>query len=118
MRCVACNAVAVANRMNHFKTIQYVDSTISSMKTKNGTDIWLLFLLFLFLFWSFALMMLTFADINECSTTHVCNTEISDCVNTEGNYRCECKTGYTQSATSDKVCTGKNCRFVNSADDQ
>ena len=55
------------------------------------------------------MMMMVFADINECSTTHICNTEISDCVNTEGNYRCECKTGYTQSATSDKVCTGENC---------
>ena len=36
------------------------------------------------------------ADINECETLNeTCSDENAECVNTVGNYSCQCKPGYT-----------------------
>ena len=42
------------------------------------------------------------ADINECKTgEHLCDTDISECENAKGYYKCVCKSGY------EHKCTGK-----------
>ena len=34
-------------------------------------------------------------DIDECENeSHSCDTELENCVNTEGTYQCFCKIGY------------------------
>ena len=55
-----------------------------------------------------------FADINECSLLNITCGFGSVCVNTDGSYKCECKTGYTGDG---KSCSGNigllcyNCLF-------
>ena len=46
-----------------------------------------------------------FADIDECTNgLHDCSAENSECINTVGSYRCQCKPGYILSGNT---CIGK-----------
>ena len=46
-------------------------------------------------------------DINECTTiSNTCPTVGSYCVNTNGSFACECKTGFTKGADG-ITCEGK-----------
>ena len=45
-------------------------------------------------------------DINECELDlHTCNPETSQCLNTEGAYKCFCKKGFKLSSDG-KTCEG------------
>ena len=43
---------------------------------------------------SVLLKMLT--DINECTGINLCDASRSDCINTDGSYRCHCRIGFIQ----------------------
>ena len=52
-----------------------------------------------------SLYLLLYADIDECSSAdlNTCDTENGICVNTDGNYTCECSDGFTGNGSA---CTG------------
>ncbi|XP_055859998.1 uncharacterized protein LOC106058961 isoform X2 [Biomphalaria glabrata] len=56
-------------------------------------------------------------DVNECLGTNnkVCPTN-SDCINTRGSYRCECRLGYVLNTTSGKCEESKECLYKKCSD--
>ena len=49
---------------------------------------WRLNIVIVWLFW-------LFLDINECmSGAHTCHASYANCINTDGSYTCQCKSGY------------------------
>ena len=51
------------------------------------------------------LMLLLFSDINECSSRSTNNCQ-QLCVNTDGSYTCQCRTGFTLNRN------GRTCRGI------
>ena len=53
---------------------------------------------------------LAMADVNECDNIeNVTCSEDAECINTEGNYSCQCKSGFTGDGYN---CTGKNFCYM------
>ena len=51
-------------------------------------------------------LLISISDINECTAgSDICVKSKSDCVNSAGGYKCQCKKGY--SARGDFLCEGK-----------
>lgn len=56
------------------------------------------------LFYILSFFFVQLADINECSMPNKCQN--GKCINTEGSYTCECKTGYSKSGRG--LCEGES----------
>ena len=53
------------------------------------------------------IILFTNADIDECVLgEHQCDNDTSTCVNTNGNYTCNCNIGFTG---GDRECEGTKC---------
>ena len=52
-------------------------------------------------------------DVNECVVTpNICGSD-KTCVNTDGGYECNCRSGYQKASTDNSVpCTGKKLLFT------
>ena len=55
-------------------------------------------------------IIVSLADINECSDRTHCSDPNKKCVNLPGTFRCECNTGYRQLRNGD--CKGMQCSRV------
>ena len=56
---------------------------------------------------------LSFSDINECKDPKLNTCGIHKCVNTPGDYYCDCRPGYIYADAGRKVCKGEWWLFIN-----